>query len=913
MHSSQVLGTWFVACRFVLRRALFGLGLATAFDGWRVAVLGVGWLVAAIPQMATAQPAAEAPKAADRATPATAAVAAPSGLSAPELIEPVEPEFPASMRGAVSVQSEVGLVLRVGVEGQVEEAVVTASAGEEFDRAALVAAKRLRFKPASRDGQAVVARIPFRFRFAYQAPTVAPAAVAAAAQRGNLQGTLRTPADGALPGATLTLIAADGTRSSATSDAAGKFAWSGLPAGRYRLEVRAAGFQSYDVDEDVAAGEATEVTYRLNTQSDGDVQEITVLGKQPPREATRIVLEQRELQRVPGTNGDSLRALESLPGVARPPLSQPGYLLIRGAGPNDSGIYLDGTQIPIAFHFGGLSSVLPTEVIERLNFLPGNFGAEYGRAMGGIVDIGLRSPAKDKIHGVAKIDVLDARLLIETPLGKRARMLLAGRRSWIDAWIGPVLSAGGGTSVTAAPVYYDYQGIFEFDLTRRTTLRVSGVGSFDKLRLVLNAPEADDPGINGPLSNRTVFYRVQARTDTRFNARTRWLNTIAYGRDRTVFGVGKLDIDIQNDPLTLRSDLRTQLHPMATLVAGVDTVINFYDVDVTAPPIPEDNQDDGSFFALPPSRQTANPTRYQPGLYTMLELSPLRPLKLLPSMRVDYASDINVWSFSPRFAFRYDVHSAYRRTTLKGGVGLYHQPPQPYESFRPFGVGSLNNNRALHYSFGVEQEITRQLEASAEGFYKRLDDLVDQRPDATNSQAGVTYNNDGDGRIYGGEFLVRYRPDKRFFGWIAYTISRSERRFDGNPDFRTFDYDQTHIFSALGSYRLGRGWEIGARWRYVSGNPSTPVVSAVYDADAGAYAPVLGTPFSNRDSAFHRLDVRVDKTWEFAVWKLTAYLDIQNLYNRANQEGFMENYNYTQQRPINGLPIIPVIGVRGEL
>lgn len=195
----------------------------------------------------------------------------------------------------------------------------------------------------------------------------------------------------------------------------------------------------------------------------------------------------------------------------------------------------------------------------------------------------------------------------------------------------------------------------------------------------------------------------------------------------------------------------------------------------------------------------------------------------------------------------------------------------------------------------------------------KLDSLVDSSANATGSASGNRYDNSGTGRVYGGEFLLRYKPDAKFFGWVAYTLSRSERRSADDQAYRIFDYDQTHILSALGSYKLGRGWELGARWRYVTGNPYTPATSAIYDADAGAYSPVSGSQFSERNAAFHRLDVRIDKTWSFKSWKLGAYLDLQNTYFHSNAEGRNYNYNYARSTPIAGLPVLPILGLRGEL
>jgi TonB family protein len=847
-----------------------------------------------------------------RTRPPARGVIAQSGLVPPELSQGAIPDYPESKKAAAESAS-VTLSLTIGADGAVEEANVTTSAGAEFDEAALAAAKKLAFKPATRDGKPIAARIPYRFDFAYEPPAPAPPPAADAIA---IEGTIRTSANDPVPGATVTAVGPDGRPISTTTDAAGAFQLKGLTPGAYVLKTQADGFEPFDSPEQIVAGEVVTVTYRprpIAANEPDAPQEIKVVGERPAREVTRRVLEQREIARIPGTNGDAIRAIENMPGVARPPGVQ-GLLIVRGSAPQDTGIFVDGTQIPIAFHFGGINSVIPSPLLERIDFLPGNFGPEYGRAMGGNIDIGLRSPSRDKIHGMAQIDLIDARFVFEAPLSPKTRMLIAGRRSHIDAWIGPVLETGGAVGVSTAPVYYDYQAMLEHDLTKSTTARLTVFGSDDALRLTLNSAGSDDPAISGSVAAVTRFYRIQLRTDTRVDERTRWINMVSFGRDKQHFSIGNnFSLNIATNPVNARSDLRTRLSDHLTAILGIDAQWAAADVTVNAAPIPEDGQANGPFFARQRNLQKLNTTVFQPAAYAMLEIAPVKAWKLLPSVRADYSSDIREWTASPRLATRYDVVSGYPRTTLKGGVGLYHQPPQPYESLPPFGTGDLKSNRALHTSAGFEQELTREVEVSVEGFYKKLDRLVDQRADATGQATGVTYVNTGEGRIYGGELLLRYKPDARFFGWVAYTLSRSERRADPSESFRTFDYDQTHILSALGSYRLGRGWEVGARWRYVTGNPYTPTRSAIYDADAGAYSPINGTPFSGRDSAFHRLDVRVDKTWTFASWKLGAYLDVQNAYFRGNAEGRSYNYNFSRSGAVTGLPFLPVIGLRGEL
>jgi outer membrane receptor protein involved in Fe transport len=235
---------------------------------------------------------------------------------------------------------------------------------------------------------------------------------------------------------------------------------------------------------------------------------------------------------------------------------------------------------------------------------------------------------------------------------------------------------------------------------------------------------------------------------------------------------------------------------------------------------------------------------------------------------------------------------------------------------KPFGNGGLKAETAYHYSLGFEQELARPLELSLEGFYKDLRGIVVAAPSLDRTQNGITYQNLGSGRTYGSELLLRYKPGNggKFFGWLAYTLSRSERRDTDKDDYYRYDYDQTHILTALGSYKLGRGWQLGARFRYVTGNPYTPEIGGTMDYDAGAYAPVTSLRRNSaRMPAFHQMDVRVDKTWKFKSWALSAYLDVQNAYVHKNVDSIDYNFDYSQTTKTYGLPFLPIIGIRGEL
>jgi TonB family protein len=643
-----------------------------------------------------------------------------------------------------------------------------------------------------------------------------------------------------------------------------------------------------------------------------DSLDVDVEGERPPREPTRRVLAAEEITKIPGTNGDALRGVLNLPGIAQPGAFE-GLLIVRGSSPQDSQVFVNSMNVPNVYHFGGLSSVLPSEMLERIDFYPGNFGPEFGRASGGVVDVGVRSPRKEGFGGLLQFDLIDGRFIAEGAISDDTRILIGGRRSWIDAWLGPALESTG-SQVRTAPVYYDYQAMIEHDVSNDTTLQLFAYGSDDRLALLVESPDADDPAVGGDISAHTGFWRVQGKVDSRLSSKTRWTTTLALGRDVEEFSIGSIALDLGINSLDLRSDLRTQLSPAISLVSGVDIQTGSFDAFWRAPPTDfDDDNDAGPLFGRPPTELRADGKLFRPSVYAMAELTPFKGLKLMPGVRADYTHDNSEWTADPRLGFRYDMYPSELRTTIKGGIGVFHKPPEPYESVEPFGTPDIENERAIHYSLGFEQELSRPFEVSLEGFYKDLDSLVVSTPDAF-AESGSSYNNTGLGRSYGAELLLRYKPGGRFFGWVAYTLSRSERRDTPNDAWELFEYDQTHILTALGSMKLGRGWQLGARFRYITGRPYTPYVGGVLDHDAGVYAPVESArAYSDRLPARHQLDLRLDKQWEFASWKLSAYLDVQNVYNRENSEDIGYNYDFSENKPVAGLPILPILGIRGEL
>ncbi len=851
-----------------------------------------------------------------RAAPAAAPVVPP------QMLQFVPAEYPRELlarglRGAVTLQ------LVVDAAGSVSKVEVVLSAGPDFDAAAMAAARQLRFQPATQGGKSISVAIRFRYVFApedridrrgraqglgrYDRSSAASVPASHISLRGRLveRGT-RRPVVGALV-VLPALQAAIGAAAEATSDADGRFAFGPLPAGRHTLTIEPADHRRASQTLEIKGSESVSVEIALTRRS-YLVYRATATAPPEPGEVSRRSVGIEEIQKIPGVYGDSFKVIQNLPGVAR---QAAGVPVVRGSAPQDTAIFVEGVRIQLLYHFGGLYSILNTDLLDGIDFTPGGNPLRYGRAMGGVLAARLALPKSDaRWSGTLESNVFHTGVLVGGPLGEKTHLAIAARRSYIDALLPlalPLFASGAALPFTQLPRYWDYQVKLDHRFTDRTSATVFVFGTDDAVKGTLEQPPAAFPDARGGLTARSSFHAAIA-TLRHDRPGLSFRSTLGATRpllDSSLGDAFKLSGEALE--LTLREELRLFEGPVQ-LRTGLDFFYRPFSVDLVGPA-----------FAFSGERGTngGNPPS-GPSLGLRLEGAEVLPAawvdavfrfgaaEVVPGVRLDlYRGMGQGEAVSPRVNGRLRLHPQW---LVKAATGLTSQPAQPPQLVEGIGTPSLGPQQSFESAAGVEWNDGEALEVDAQVFGKLQWDLV-----VPNSAIvpNPVYLNSGQGRIVGFELMVRHKPVGRFFGWLAYTLQRAERQDRPDGPWRLFGWDQTHILTALGTWKLPFDLEAGFRFRLTSGNPYTPLATAIYNEKTDSYTRVQSADlFSRRLPAFAQLDLRVDRRFAFDRFLLDLYLDVQNVWNRENPEFIQYNFDATQSVYGSGLPIIPSIGLR---
>lgn len=673
----------------------------------------------------------------------------------------------------------------------------------------------------------------------------------------------------------------------------GRFRFIGVPVGRLTILVSRDQYapQSYElVIEEGAAREVRKIFLKPLSFSEREE-----LGQHiPPREVSRHHLQRDEIRSIAGVDGDFLKAARDLPSVYRAPFDLDGAMSTRVGGSSQwggsseiifrGGIegrgYLLGAPLLTISHLNHSRTLLPVGLIGEIQVEP-DYALEYGRAGGGLLDIQLAPAPEDHRITEVELNAFELSGLVGGPLSahttltgavKLGTMRLAQQVIGADEWLAYGVQIPHSQDIHLYLTHNEGRHRFQIMST---------------WHLSTWSEDIETPDLYRPLQRGDV-----GQTQSGVSVRGMWTYTSSkhqlsnrlsasidqLGFSETVDQVHWLNSNLSQIYLADRFKMR--LTQPLWLTAGLEYLMNYSTLShqgaslwaegsgriARRVELTEEREDD--FISFSPSAWAGLEGRWT-------------RLHMLLGSRVTYWSETEQVTPEPRLTLRYTPAFG---TIIKAGGGLYTEQLRPRYFDRYLGVGSpqgikLRQPQNIFTSGGWEQRFTRSIYLDLTGFYRQLSDRLTPDLDPT-----IRFTSTGEGRAFGGELLVRYEPDRRYYGWLSYSYTRA--RFLDHPDQaeRRGDFDQTHSLSAVAGVKVTPQFTVHSRWRYQSGAPYSPLRTTSFDSDQATQNFGIDAVNPYLYSAFHQLDLRLDYHWSFNEWSLLSYLQVNNVYNQRSDE-----------------------------
>ena len=687
-----------------------------------------------------------------------------------------------------------------------------------------------------------------------------------------------------------------GRRYSVETDPKGYFRLP-LPAGAARVTVHAPNCLPFLQQEKLAPRQEIAVTYYVEREH-YDPYEIVVVGEQRRVEVSRITLRGPEIHQIPGTFGDPFRVIQALPGTSSMASLLP-FPVVRGAAPSSTGFMLDGSRVPLLFHLLAGPSVIHPEFIDEVQFFPGGAPVLYGGYIGGIIDGRTRRARPDERLIDVDVNVLEAGALIREPFPKLGISVTAAGRY---GYPGGILSLA---TDRMSLKYWDYQLRVDGGNARNGwTFFAFGAGD------ELETRGATPPGQPKPPLTPAIIFDFHRIVLSGYHGNG---SGTFDGLYRLVLGYDHTDAVGSNvSNWTLEPTLRWtwKAHKALTFTWGVEGVIR--DIVQGTP------STFGANFVGGLLTQDLH-HMYTGGALLEAIWRPTPRWLIRPGVRGDIYSDGTTEKHAgdPRLTVRYKLRtfdlpdvpptSDASALWLKAAVGLYHQPPRfllplPGMDMMPIKYGLL---QSIQSSLGAEAPLPYRFSVSVEGYFSWMDPTIFNfnlnDPNVNNlGNLGLfpTSTSQGpsdaqkflqrqttpqQGRAYGLELLLRRQAKSGIFGWVSYTLSRSERH---DTAWAPYDFDRTHILNLVAGLPLPRNWDLGVRLQYQSGRP----VTTTYGYNTA------------RTAGYVRIDVRIDKRAVFKGWLLDFYVDLINAALLPEEVMPGQSIRY----------VLPSIGLRGR-
>ncbi|WP_194778275.1 TonB-dependent receptor [Pararhodonellum marinum] len=653
----------------------------------------------------------------------------------------------------------------------------------------------------------------------------------------------------------------------------------------------------------------------------------------------------RQIKDLPALLGevDVFKILQLLPGVQSGSEGGSG-LYVRGGGPDQNLVLLDGVPVYNATHLFGFFSVFNADAINNVELIKGGFPARYGGRLSSVIDINMKEGNMKKFEGEGSVGLIASKFTLEGPIVKdKTSFLVSGRRTYLDLITRPIIRNQSGGNDDVGYFFYDLNAKVNhiFDKNNRLYLSYYGGNDIAYSRFLYQGTRNGEPynsnekaGLGwgnqigairwNHVFNKKLFANFTGTyTRYNFNLFAEFLDTWAEsGVPKEEFFTGRYDSGIRDYAYKADFDF----------IPNTDHYIRFGGMHIFH--------------------------RFTPGVYVSRETG-LGETKLGtdPENSQEYAfyveDDVNVTerikvnaglhfsgfltgskhytSLQPRISARYllDEKSSVKASYVQmaqfihlltnAGLGL------PTDLWVP-STETIAPQESWQASMGYFRGIGMGLEFSVEAYYKGMQGLIEYQDGASYLNIEENWQNkvvSGEGRSYGVELLLQKKLGKTT-GWVGYTWSKTERRFDevNFGEWFPFRYDRRHDVSITAVHKISDKIDLSGVWVFGSGNFISVPTQAYnhYDAVSDEFYRryMYLEHYESRNNfqmrSYHRLDVGINfnkkKSWGERTWNVSVY----NVYNRQNPFYMDIAYNYAQQRNMLAqyslFPVIPSVSYR---
>lgn len=676
-----------------------------------------------------------------------------------------------------------------------------------------------------------------------------------------------------------------------------------LPEGKSELQFSYIGYQTRIKTLDVALNLKLNMFLRTNQELD----EIAVYGNRPTTgiNASRmgaISIPMEQLKGIPAVLGevDIMKTIQMMPGVQSGAEGSSG-IYVRGGGPDENLILLDGIPIYNVDHLFGFFSVFTPESVKKVDLYKGGFPARFGGRLSSVVDVRTNDGDMRKYHGTLGVGILSAKLQFEGPIVKdRTSFNISARRSYIDAIARPFMKEKDQFSY----YFYDFNAKVNHIFNDKHRLFLSVYSGTDKFSI----EEQED----------TKKHQSKDENSLRWGntvAALRWNyvispvlfsnTTVAYTeyRYQSINKTSQKDGSYRSDYNSGIKDWTYSLdfdyRPLAKhdIKFGMNYLYHLFKPESLSGKIQNSSDNiDKDFKSLFDAEVYA----HEATLYVEDDFNISNRVSINAGVNLSlfHVQKKSYLSLQPRLSARFQLS---RSVVLKASYTQMNQNIHLLSSYTmtmptDLWVPATKNIRPMkanQYSVGIYYTGIPGWEFSAEGYYKNVNNVLEYKDGA--ALMGSAYNWEskvemGKGRMMGVEFMAQKKVGNTT-GWLAYTLARSDRKFPSGSindgKWFPYKYDRRHNISLTVNHKFTEKIDIGASWEFHTGGTTTiGRQSTIVVRPGDDFTPPLVDYVAQRNNyrmpSSHQLSVGINfhkKTKHgIRTWNISLY----NVYNAMN-------------------------------